>query len=397
MHSGSREAGRYSVPVMRISRCLALGSLVCFLALGFKPLVCLWDDDTLKVEAAGFPGLVEVMTGRFDRFPDEYYELRLLRCEERFEARFRDLPLFDNAAVACDRLGRHDEAIAWMERKFFELETPTVPDLEHLYRYHANLGTFHVHRWLAGDRDREEMADVELARDHIAKAIEINPDAHFGRERYQLMAIEWILELPDERTDFLPFASDGFRHGNELARNGYTDAVEGLSGLVVLGAAWNSIDVFHALEQALSDREHAHLAYLAALRIRELLADGRTSLHPGFEPGTPGSLIRDEDQAELEAFYGEARAEADVWRGARNEYVAKRLARGEHPDTHTDFFAEWSDPSAPPAMPSRMISRETSMMLGIGGALALVAGVPIVLLFLAIRFLKNRRRKLATT
>ena len=373
---------------MKFSRRLALCSLLCFLALGFKPLVCLWDDDTLKLEAAGFPGLVEVMTGRFDRFPDEYYEMRLRRCEELVETTPEDLGLYDNAGVACDRLGRHDEAIEWMARKEAQLDALAEDDSEHRYRHLANLGTFHVHRWLSESRDREEMADVELARDHITAAIELNPDAHFGRERYQLMAIEWILELPEGRTGFLPFERDGFRHGNELKEKGFTDAVEGLSGLVVLGAAWNSVDVFHGLAEALSDQGNAHLAYVAERRIQELLVDRRESLHPRFEAGAPGSLIREPDQAKLDAFYFAARTEADAWREARNEYVSKRLLRGEHPDTHEDFFASWSDPSSPPAMPSRLVSRQSRQLL----PLVLLAAGFGILLVLIVRVLWTRRR-----
>jgi len=111
------------------------------------------------------------------------------------------------------------------------------PDAEHEYRYLANLGTFHAHRWIGNGGDRESLSDLEIAADLIRRAIELNPDAHFGRERYQLLAIEWLRGLPGEddpeREDQLRvpslFDADpktaGLRArghaGNRLADSGY--------------------------------------------------------------------------------------------------------------------------------------------------------------------------------
>ncbi len=40
---------------------------------------CLWDRDTLAMEAAGLPDVPRVATGRFARNPRAYYEMRLER------------------------------------------------------------------------------------------------------------------------------------------------------------------------------------------------------------------------------------------------------------------------------------------------------------------------------
>jgi hypothetical protein len=49
----------------------------------------------------------------------------------------------------------------------------------------ANEGTFLIHRWIAvgGNSD---LSDAIEAEKHITKAIDINPNAHFGREFAQL-------------------------------------------------------------------------------------------------------------------------------------------------------------------------------------------------------------------
>ena len=80
---------------------------------------------------------------------------------------------------ALDKTGRHAEAIETILRK--EALQPG------LYETYANLGTFHIHagRW-------------EEGLNHIRKAIEINPDAHFGREIYQQKLVEYLIDKRGE-------------------------------------------------------------------------------------------------------------------------------------------------------------------------------------------------------
>ena len=63
----------------------------------------------------------------------------------------------------------------------------------HHYRTLANLGTFYAQRWiknrLVNPEAPVDFADLQKAESLIAQAIKENPDAHFGREKYQLLAI----------------------------------------------------------------------------------------------------------------------------------------------------------------------------------------------------------------
>jgi len=240
---------------------------------------CLWDRDTLAAEAKGLPGITEIITGRFDRFPPLYYEMRLERVSGQLVYELDNLDLYDDAGVACDRLGRSDEAIGWMGRKFEAMDRLEAEGLdvgEHRYRYLANLGTFYIHRWLKSGADRGEMGDVERSRELIAAAIELNPDAHFGREQYQLMAIESLLLIGSNRpemTSFLGVISPEARkitnYPNGILKDeGYLDAVEGISGLIELGSAWKSSQIHQALELALGDEGHGVLSMLAHLRVK---------------------------------------------------------------------------------------------------------------------------------
>jgi tetratricopeptide (TPR) repeat protein len=332
---------------------------------------CLWDRDTLYMEAKGLTSLTQVITGRFDRFPPLYYEMRLDRITQQHIRDPNTLKLadYDDAAVACDRLGKGDDAIEWMRRKAAALDAAKAKDIDtgdHRYRYLANLGTFHAHRWLRGGVDRSDLTDLEQARDLIAQAIELNPDAHFGRERYQLLAIEWLLGPPDFRDvqnpsifssidESIPLRAWG---RNRLKEVGYDDAPAGLAGLIVLGNAWESPDIFNSLAFALADEGNSAISYLAVLRVKELVGEGRISLRPPFEEefeegnewmsqGVSGDYVKNQ----IDSYYPRARKEAESWRTARNAFILAKLESGLHPDTNADFWNDWKEPSRPPALP----------------------------------------------
>lgn len=320
-------------------------------------LACLWDRDTLATELKGMPDIAHVATGRFEQFPPLYYEQRLERCVRAHAEDPMDLEVYDDAAVALDRLGRHDEAIEWMAKKKLVLTETEDEALAktHRYRYLANLGTFHAHRWLYQGADRANTADLQKARDLVAQAIQENPDAHFGRERYQLRILEFFLSPVtwDNRRDVPNVIGlkpkSAMESRGYLKEQGLPDAVEGLAGLVTMGAAWRSVDVFHALALTLETDGRNSAAHLMRLRINELIDDGRGSLVAPTAKGDTlkklltgrHSLLEGHDQAALKAWYVKARAEAELWRAEREQYLMERLERGIHPDTHPDFWAEF--------------------------------------------------------
>lgn len=359
---------------------------------------CLWDRDTLAVEAAHHPGLAQIITGRFDRYPALYYEMRLERVTAENASDPSNLSLYDDAGVACDRLGLRDEAIGWMTAKRKVLDA--LPDLnpEHEYRYLANLGTFHIHRWLANGADREDMTDAQHASDLIAAAIELNPDAHFGRERYQLLAIEWILALDtiqegEEQTILHQIPEYRNQHGtshNELTELGYDDAVKGLAGLIALGNAWRSFDVLNALAYALSDRGDHILAKVCMLRLNELYETGARSLNPAFNYSllarVPGRYeVEAEYGAQIDAWYSQARTECQGHTARRDAYLLNRLENGEHPDTHPGFWRDWIESTSPPAFPraSRFPPTKDTVYI-----IALAAGIAAFFIWLMRRMKK---------
>lgn len=137
-------------------------------------LACLWDHDTIAVERRRFPSILELITGKFLRHSTEYYEWRIGDRSKRIMAEPENAALYDDLAVAYDKTGRQDLAI----ETILKVETFSPGR----YETQANLGTFHIH---AGQ--------FEQGLQHIEKAIEINPEAHFGREVYQKLLVEYVL------------------------------------------------------------------------------------------------------------------------------------------------------------------------------------------------------------
>ncbi len=374
---------------------------------------CLWDEDTLAAEAQGkMADVVHIIAGRFERNPPLYYEMRLRRSAERIAADPDDFPAYDDAGVASDRLGRGDEAIAWMEKKAKRLDAakpvggkPREID-EQRYRYLANVGTFWVHRWARNGADRSKIDEVKTARDFIARAIALNPDAHFGRETYQLKALDWIIKPVHHGPVYI---LSGFLDPADPANS--TDAtIRGLSGLISLGNGWESVDVFNTLAQALvRDGERSSVARLAILRAEELVDAGRRSLDPAaptdpeslkyqlehgsIAPGTMGPR----DKEAVKAAFAKLRAEADAWHRARLAFMLPRLEAGRHPDTDPTFWQGYVE-KPPASIPAVLASVRTarsgwSSRTAIGWSTAIAVGVALVATLALPAFLLRLARK----
>jgi hypothetical protein len=310
------------------------------------------DSDSLAAEGGDLPHILHVLVGRFERNPPLFYAMRLKRVTAEIARAPDSLSLYDDAAVACDRLGRQDEAIAWIEKKRARLEgrDRTDPDVkEHWYRYYANAGTFWAHRWIKAGARRDRIHEMRRARDYIAKGLKLKPNAHFNREPYQLAAMEWL--ITGEGKPLREFIGIGY--GDEAQ-----PVVEGLSGLIVLGNAWESVDVYDALALALATNAKQKLSYLAMLRVKELLAAGRKSFAPDHfdtEKEVETSIVRGRhhfpptNTAVLEEKYRELRADAEKWQQARLDYMLPRLRVGQHPDTDLNFWHDFRPP-APPSL-----------------------------------------------
>ena len=341
---------------------------------------CAWDRDTLvaearlRKEANGRFDVVAAIVGYFDRNPPLYYEMRLKRIDVEVRKTPALLSLYDDAAVAADRLGKSDLAIQWMIRKKTQMMLLGASvTLDDRYRYFANLGTFHAHKWMKQPDPFADRAELQKAIDAVNAALQVNPEGHFSREIYQMVLLDWLNEQsknPEASSTRWPVARFFEMAGAMRLALKRTDDLlsvsEGLAGLVTLGAAWESADVFILLTEGLNAADKHTLSELAALRVQELLASGRKPFYPSMptdpthwrmarridSPDGPTRLedheLSDAGKLKTRQFFTEARKAVDERQKKRTEYINNRLNNGMHPDTHPNFWSEWTEPAMPP-------------------------------------------------
>ncbi len=145
-------------------------------------VACAWDYDTIAMERQEMPGANEMIAGYFIRHSNQYYQWRITNRMEKGSAQQTPLDL-DDIAVAYDKLGQQDKAIETIQEK-----TRRWPG-KRIYESEANLGTFYIH----SGKFKEGLK-------HINRAIEINPEAHFGREIIQKLLVEYLIKY--RKTDW---------------------------------------------------------------------------------------------------------------------------------------------------------------------------------------------------
>jgi tetratricopeptide (TPR) repeat protein len=344
---------------------LALPLLVLFPALA---TACINDRDTLGFELKGKPDVQRALTGRFDRYPRLYYQMRVDRLKAKSTLTPEEL---DDLAAAYDRMGQSKEAIRTIRRKL----TLPNPTKEQQYRTDANLGTFLAHEWVHSGAKREDLTLLQEGERHIAKAIQRKPNAHFGREGTQLEIMRYLIHDRKGR----PNGVDDSLGAWLVKRDSPKNAVSGLAGIVVLGAAWESPEVAAAMAYALEWKTPS-LAEMARLRYQELLAAGRKPLTAGAatdvvfsRPLNAGIMVA----VPTPKRFAMLRKEADERHQRLTDYTLQRLATGRHPDTDPAFWKEWHEPpmpSIPAKMPDYLPSVDV-LVYGAGISIGLAIGV----------------------
>jgi tetratricopeptide (TPR) repeat protein len=375
------------------------------------------DSDALAVQNNRFPDALRVISGRFERNPPRFYQMRIARVLTELKSKPRDFGLYDDLAVAHDKLGDDETALKIMAQKRALLPTFSAKDKanrEAWYRFYANDGTFRAHRFLHDDAKIQNIGEMKQARSEIARALQIKPNAHFGREKYQLAVMDWIVAAKSHKTEnsLADFLAQRFQYdsGYDIPRaalqNARKEAAQGLSGLIVLGAAWQSPDVFDALATALEARPTIALSYLARHRSQELLGSGAMLLPGSILPMVEFWLrdtrefgLNDTNTKTLDAFYPKVRAEADEWTRQRDGFMETKFAQNKHPDTDAHFWNGWKD-SAPPSLDVAWFNERAATQRVINNSVLLfksiVFGVP-TLIIAALVWFRRRRIKRQTS
>ena len=351
---------------------------------------CIWDSDTLDTELRGLPDAFDLVVGRWHRHGEAYYRERVDRLADKPECSLAEL---DDLAVAYERLGRRRDAVGVMQTKRDALAL--TPGKEHQYRYHANLGTFHAH---AG---RFDEALVELKR-----AVAINPEAHFGREHFQIELIEYVAAAKRQpriwRThSFLRHAGYDLsfyigghaledpercvllRGDRELS---WDDAYRAIGGMLRFGGL-EGPELYRSLGELFLWRRHLNLAWYAfGVAIErghpaaDMLAASRREIERHWDEARPHN--RTGHVNPTEADFRAARDNADLWLAAFQLAEAEAIAAGEdvRSDAALQALLARADREVPRlaglAAPEPALSWRTLAQWSlVGGGLLLLAGV----------------------
>lgn len=226
---------------------------------------CGWDADTIAMEKQTFPTIHELITGKFLQHSKEFYYWRVKDREEKIKLFPDSLDLYDDLAWAYNKIDEPEKGVEVMLEK--EKIQPG------LYKTYANLGTCYIHS-----------KQFETGLEFIKKAIEINPEAHFGREVYQQYLVEYVLSKKDSSGHFttpLGFENNNFYHfvkkkhfkgakGAELKKE-ISKAIKGVAGMMKF-SNHNSPILLEALGDLLNNAQSGvdlgagHLASRAYLK-----------------------------------------------------------------------------------------------------------------------------------
>jgi len=139
----------------------------------------------------------DIIHDKYEKNTMEYYNYRINRDENLLKSNSWNLILYDNLAVWYDHIWNLEKALEIYKTKK-ELMDKCKYDMLNRYRYYANLWTFFIHDWAKGwfvnKNDNKSQKLIIQGRNYIKKAIEINVNAHFWRENYQLIANNWIID-----------------------------------------------------------------------------------------------------------------------------------------------------------------------------------------------------------
>lgn len=150
-------------------------AFISTLILSFTSFACINDSDTKFFEQQKFPGVQQLMAGDFVTHSKEFYAWRAKDRLEKIKKEPNNLAYYDDLAVSYEKSGDTPKAI--------ETLTAMYQKAPNRYEILANLGTFYIH-------NKQYAKGLEL----LKKAIIINPDAHFGREVYQIKLVEYLLK-----------------------------------------------------------------------------------------------------------------------------------------------------------------------------------------------------------
>lgn len=368
--------------------------LVCALA----PLAATpWDRD--RPGDNHVKSIEDACSGRVDRLPALYYEMRVERLQGllapgRFDSE-ETLARVDDLTVALIRLGRVPAALQWIERKQAALEALKARDVllynSHTERMQKNKAVALLARWRTARDAKDLETAVALMRVATESARLNHENGLFLRELSFLQR-----KLPPADAVFpnaLGLTEAHLRGGGRtgaLAAAKLEGALPHLRRRLTYGGEHDNADLFYALSLACAMEGRDDDAALCWARVCELVDAGApvSAAHRLSADALKRALgwhvkaDREAAKSRLE----QLKAAAKLVNTDRAARISAALERGEHPDTMPDFWVRWMDKAAlePKAVTPAPVVPEHDPKPLIGTALWIGGGAMVLFLFLVV-------------
>ena len=305
--------------------------------------------------------VADACSGRFDRLPPRYYEMRVERLQGALAPSRLDnaqaLGAADNLCVALLRLGRFPAALQVLDRKAAALEGLRGRDAllfnAHSNRTLKNRAMCLLARWRQGGDARDLEAALALVQRAAKEAPHISENALLARE-FEF----WRRAQPPTDGLFpnlLGIREVDVRAGRPGALQALRlpDAITHLARRVTYGGEYQSADLFYALSLACAAEGRTGDAGLCWARLCDLIESG-ARVHAQHSLGNDAlkrataSHLGSADLAGYRRRLEALKREAATWAKERGAMIAQALERGEHPDTMPTFWTRWMEQEPAP-------------------------------------------------
>jgi tetratricopeptide (TPR) repeat protein len=293
---------------------------------------CGWDWETYHAEATSLPCVFDALVGAWPKHTDDYHRARI----EAADHALRWVPGWteglDAKGISLLKLGRLAEAETVMQQRL-DLAPRAYPG-------HANLGTLYT---FTGDHAK--------ALEHIDIAMGIEPEAHFGRERYHRALVVFLQRVAADPAVASTENFLGIELTSHQRRNGSApvfstlkledDAFDALVSMLTVYGADGLAEIYLTLGELLAARGHRRLAYTAYRRAKELghvrklelqkwmkqLAEDIEVEHRS-ESGGSGVFDMGGGYRGIGPLYAKTRREAKIFARRWAEWEAEQVAKG---------------------------------------------------------------------
>lgn len=359
-----------------VRKCFSSLSILCLFVQA--SLGCAWDRDTIGDEVALFPEVSDAIMGRLKVMPKSFYEARiqiLLKKNSKYS-----LAELDDLTVAYDKLGDFPNALRYSKQKSELLKSEKNADQE--YRYWANLGTIEAHQAL---RNRESVNTdlLQSSIGHLEKAVDLNPNAHFGRESVQIEALKLIEDqLGAGKLELEPKLKQQW---DDFVKTTGADKVrKGIVGMMAFGSGPDNYELLTLLQSTIKDNE-GNLQQMIEKRLTEVIGARRPFFE--FQNSANEPMYTEQFQAD----YVVLKKDAQDYRELVEAYVDTKLNQGKHPDTDPKFWMDWKEKPRPNLKMIAILHPNNRATYVIGAFLLAIVILPWIAMALIMKKLRSNR------